>query len=172
MKPIQKKSKSYYLLFLYCLVALIICSSGIQILDITNKDSKKKTKTKAEIIGIRYISDGNFEFKVIYFIKRTKYISTTISKDQKQIGDVIDVFYNDNDPSIITDKSNQNMFYLGNIIIMCACCMCLFILISLFSKPEKKDKEVTKSNNLLSLLQNNKKNSFFISLPLTKDMIE
>ena len=160
------KKKSYYLLFLYTLVVLIICSSGIQILDRTTKDSKTKTKTKAEIIGIRYISEGNFEFKVIYFIKRTKYISTLISKEQKQMGDVIDVYYNDNDPSIITDKSNQNMFYFGNIIISCACFMCLFILISLFSKPPKIDKDAKKTNNLLSMLQNNKKNSFFISLPL------
>jgi hypothetical protein len=161
MKPIQKKSKSYYLIFLCFIVAILICLSGYQILNLTNKDSDKKTKTKAEIIEVRYISDGNFELKVVYFINRLKYISNLITKDQKLVGDVITIYYNDNDPNTITDKSNQSMFYMGNVVISCGCCVLLFVLVSLFSKPEKSILE-SKNNNSLFPIQYNMKFPYYV----------
>jgi hypothetical protein len=177
MKTIQKKTKSYYVIFLCFIISIIICSSGYQILDLTNKDSKKKTKTVAEIIEIRYINDGNYELKVIYFIKRTKYTSNLITKEKKKVGDVINIFYNDDDPTVITDKSNQSMFFTGNIVITCGCCVFIFVLISLFSKPEKQEKSEIKYNNtsqnLLNPMQNpmqiNTKIPYFVQyIPMIK----
>ena len=141
MKKIQKKSKSYYSIFLCCVIAIIICLSGYQLLKLTKKDSNKKTKTVAEIIETREINDGNYEFKLIYYINKTKYTSSIITKNKKSVGDIIDIFYDNDDPTIITDKSNQSIFYMGNIIILCGCCICLFVLIALFSKPDKSEKE-------------------------------
>ncbi len=137
MKTIQKKSKSYYAIFLCCIVVISICFSGYKILDFNKQDSKQKIKIRAEVIESRYISDGNYELTVIYFINKTKYTSNLITKNKKKVGDKIDVFYEKDDPTTITENSGKKMFFMGNSIILCGFCVFLFVLVSLFSKPEK-----------------------------------
>ncbi len=142
----MKPSKSYYTIFLCLIISIIICSSGYQFLNVTQDDSNKKTKILAKVIEVRYINDGNYELTVVYFIKRTKYTSSLITKNKKKVGDEIDIYYNDDDPTIITEKSNKSMFYLGNTIICCGCCIFIFVLISLFSKPKKEIVECEKKS--------------------------
>ncbi len=166
MKTIQKKSKSYYGIFLCCIVVISICLSGYKILDLNKKNSNTKIKIKAEIIETRYISDGNYELTVIYFINKTKYTSNLISKNKKRVGDRIDVYYEKDDPTTITENSGKKMFFMGNSIILCGFCVFLFVLVSLFSKPEQP---VTQCNN--NSMQNMKFPYFIPYIPvMNKEM--
>jgi hypothetical protein len=165
MKTTQKKSKSYYAIFLCFIIVIIICSSGYKILDLNKKNSNTKSKIIAEIIESRYISDGNYELTVIYFINKTKYTSNLITKKKKRVGDKIDVYYDKDDPTIITENSGKKIFFMGNSVILCGLCMCLCLLITLFSKPKQPVTECN-NNNSNNSMQNMKFPYFIPYVPV------
>ncbi len=161
MKTTKKKSKSYYAIFLCFIVVIIICLSGYKILDLNKKDSKSKSKIIAEVIETRYVNDGNYELTVTYFINKTKYTSNIITKNKKRVGDKIDVYYDKDDPSVVTENSGKKMFFMGNSVILCGFCTCLCLLITLFSKPEQP---ITQCNN--NSMQNMKFPYFIPYIPV------
>lgn len=168
MKTTTKKSKPYYVIFLCLIIVIIICLSGYKILDLNKKESNSKTKIVAEVIETRYISDGNYELTVLYFINKTKYTSYIITKKKKNIGSKIDVYYDKDDPTTVTENSGKKMFYMGNSVIVSGLCMCLCILITLFSKSKPPVQECNHNNSMQDM-----KFPYFIPyVPMmNKDMI-
>jgi len=67
------------------------------------------------------------------------------------------VYYDKDDPTIITENSGKKIFFMGNSVILCGLCMCLCLLITLFSKPTQP---VTQCNNNNSM--QNMKFPYFI----------
>ena len=148
----------FYTIIFFCILICSILLFGGVIVNNSMTKSKKHKKIIGQVQNVIQVDNNNYQTTVIYSISNTNYTTTIISKKNRNVGDLIDLYYKKDprDPRNLSDNVDNNNKHIafGGSIMICAICM-LLILIGSFGSKNKNLSDDNNNKNCVIFTQSN-----------------